>query len=414
VARAEQPTSLKLALITRCDDPSSPLAISGTRTPMLDLILAGGGLANGLLAYRLKTTRPDVRLLLLDQADSLGGTHTWSFHATDLSDAQNGWFAPFIVHDWPHYDVAFPGLTRRVELAYRSVTSDRFRDVVTHTLGSDLRLSAKLVEVRPDSVRLASGETLQARAVIDGRGFRPSRHMVQRFQKFLGLEVRLARPHGLSGPVIMDATVEQAGGYRFIYVLPFAPDVVLIEDTYYADTPGIDTAALHARIEAYAAARGWRIAETLREETGVLPVTLSGDMAAYWDEDTPGLPRAGLRAGLFHPTTGYSLPAAVSLADRIAALPELSATAIHEAVRRIAKTKWDGNGFFRLLNRLLFLAGPSQERFIVMRRFYQFPEGLIGRFYGGDLSSIDKMLLLVGRPPVPLMGAVRAMLATGR
>ena len=32
-----------------------------------DLILVGGGLANGLIAWRLAATRPDVRVLLLEK-----------------------------------------------------------------------------------------------------------------------------------------------------------------------------------------------------------------------------------------------------------------------------------------------------------------------------------------------------------
>ena len=42
----------------------------------------------------------------------------------------------------------------------------------------------------------------------------------------------------------MDATVPQRDGFRFVYTLPFAPDRVLIEDTYYSDGLDLDPAAL--------------------------------------------------------------------------------------------------------------------------------------------------------------------------
>ena len=35
-------------------------------TPDADLILVGGGLANGLLALRLRQQRPELRVLLLE------------------------------------------------------------------------------------------------------------------------------------------------------------------------------------------------------------------------------------------------------------------------------------------------------------------------------------------------------------
>lgn len=381
---------------------------------MPDLILAGGGLANGLLAYRIRTQRPDIRLLMIEQAEKLGGAHTWSFHGTDLTPDQNDWITPFVAHDWPHYEVAFPGHRRRVGLAYRSVSAESFSDVVTRTLGQDLRLQTALVEVGPRQVTLAGGETIQARAVIDGRGFRVSRHMVNRYQKFVGLEVRLQAPHGLTGPILMDATVPQADGYRFVYVLPFTQDGMLIEDTYYSDRPGLDIAALTRNIEAYAAAQGWRIAEILRRETGVLPITLSGNISAFWNEATPGLPPAGLRAGLFHPTTGFSLPDAVRLADRICGIADLEVGAINRVIQDMSTARWNGDAFCRLLNRMLFLAGPAENRFVIMRRFYQLSEGLIGRFYAGDLTRFDKFRLLTGKPPVSIPRAIQAMLSTGR
>ena len=39
-----------------------------------DLILVGGGLANGLLALRLRQARPDLRLLIIEQGETLGAT----------------------------------------------------------------------------------------------------------------------------------------------------------------------------------------------------------------------------------------------------------------------------------------------------------------------------------------------------
>ena len=380
---------------------------------MLDLILAGGGLANGLLAYRLRTQRPELRLLVIDQAPQLGNA-TWSFHAADLTPAQNAWMEPFVGHRWECYDVAFPAFNRRIELGYRSVPAARFRAVLSEALGSDLRLNTAIEAIRPDGVTLRTGERLDARAVIDGSGFRPSQRMIQRYQKFLGLEIRLVAPHGLDAPIMMDATVEQEDGFRFIYILPFASDRLLIEDTYYADTNDLPRETLRARILSYAALRGWTPAEIMREESGVLPVTLSGNITGFWNDIEAGLPRSGMRAGLFHPTTGFSLPDAVRLADNLVKLPALSSAGMDSVVRHVATERWRRHAFFRLLNRMLFLAGPPRERFIIMRRFYTLSEALIARFYAGNLTLVDQARLLIGRPPVQIRGALRAIVASGR
>ena len=373
-----------------------------------DLILAGGGLANGLIAWRLRAERPDVRILVLEQGERLGGNHTWSFHDSDLDAAQRRWIAPLVTQRWPGYDVIFPQHARTLDGGYASIESSDFARILTPTLGDALMTGVRIESLTPASVQLADGRTLHARAVIDGRGMRPSGHLALGWQTFLGQEVRLAQPHGLTRPTIMDASVAQQGGYRFVYLLPFGPDRVLIEDTHYVDSDAWEPERLRANIAAYAQGRGWRIEQVLREETGSLPIVLAGDFERFWDE-LDGQPSVGLRAGLFHATTGYSLPHAARLADRIAALPDLSAASVFDTIRSEARDAWRQQGFFRMLNRMLFLAGSPDNRWGVMQRFYRLPAPLIARFYAGRLTLGDKARVLTGKPPVPVLEAFTAV-----
>nr|WP_315396358.1 lycopene beta-cyclase CrtY [uncultured Duganella sp.] len=372
-----------------------------------DVILAGGGLANALIAWRLRTTRPSLRLLLLEQADKIGGNHTWSFHDSDLDAPQRQWLAPLVSARWSGYDVIFPDHARTLAGGYASIGSADFARVIETALGAAVRHGAHIEEVSPTSVRLAGGEMLHAGAVIDGRGPRASDRLALGYQTFLGQEVRLAAPHGLTAPIIMDASVAQQGGYRFVYVLPFSADTLLIEDTHYVDTGAWQPERLRANIAAYASVRGWQIAALVREEHGSLPIVLAGDFDRFWS-DLEGQPCSGLRAGLFHPTTGYSLPHAVRLAERIAALDDLRAPALFNAIRQMALDEWRGQRFFRLLNRMLFLAGRADDRWRVMRRFYHLPAPLIARFYAGRLTFADKARLVSGKPPVPVGQAISA------
>lgn len=373
-----------------------------------DLILAGGGLANGLIAWRLKQLRPDLRVLCIEEQARLGGNHTWSFHDGDLSAAQHEWISPLVVRRWPCYDVHFPSGSRRLASGYASVTSERFAQVIEAALGDDLRTEQSIVTLGPRSVSLANGELLEASAVIDGRGVRDSEHLVLGRQAFLGQLLQLRMPHGLEAPVIMDARVAQADGYRFVYVLPFSADTVLVEDTHYVDHHVLPAEQLRAHISEYVHQQGWAVAACLREEQGVLPITLAGDFARFWDE-APGQPRSGLRAGLFHCTTGYSLPHAVRLADWIAQQSNLQADSLAAGMRAFAHQAWRRQRFYRLLNRMLFLAGRPQHRWQVMQRFYGLSEGLIRRFYAGTSNLPDKLRVLSGKPPVPVNEAMHAM-----
>lgn len=374
----------------------------------MDIILVGGGLANCLLAARLHERRPRLRFLILEAGERLGGNHTWSFHSSDLSAEQNRFLAPFLTYAWRGYDVHFPRFSRTLEGSYGSVSSETLAGLLTQRFPGSIRTRAPVAAIAADHVVLEGGVRLEAKAVVDGRGAAASRHLDLGYQKFLGQELRLTAPHGLKRPVIMDARVPQIDGYRFVYVLPLDADTLLIEDTYYADGPALPAEEIRARITAYAAANGWR-GRVLREEEGVLPIALGGDLAAYLDEGPQGVARVGLRAGLFHPTTGYSLPDAMALADHVSALDDLSGPALNAAARAFALRTWRGRSFFRLLNRMLFRAAEPQARYRILERFYRLSPGLIARFYADRLTFADRARILSGRPPVPLWRAARCL-----
>jgi lycopene beta-cyclase len=198
----------------------------------------------------------------------------------------------------------------------------------------------------------------------------------------------------------MDASVPQIDGYRFIYLLPLDERRILVEDTYYADAAALDAPALRARIDAYALSQGWRVEAVEAEEEGVLPIALGGDMERFWAGAATA--RSGLRAGLFHPTTGYSLPDAACLADKIAAAPDLSAEALLQLTRDHALETWRARGFYRLLNRLLFRAADPALRWRVLERFYRLPQPVVERFYAGRTTARDAGRIMVGKPPVPI------------
>lgn len=373
------------------------------------LIIAGGGLAGCLAALAVARWRPDIDVLLVEETERLGGNHVWSFFDSDVDQTGHTLLAPLIVRRWADHEVRFPRRRRRLPIGYNSISSDRLDQVVRAALGpARLIVGKAVVSLEENGVVLADGQRLGADAVLDARGTSAFPGLRLAWQKFVGRIYRFVSPHGLERPIIMDATVEQIDGYRFVYCLPFSAREMLVEDTYYSASPALDLPVLRGRLDAYAASAGWPDAEIVGEEQGVLPIVLGGDPVQLWDGAK--VPLLGLRGGFFQPTTGYSLPSAVRNALLLSSTPVLSTRAVYQLLRSEAERDWRAGAFYRLLNRMLFSAATPNQRYAVLEHFYRLDPALIGRFYSGQLGSLDKLRILTGKPPVSVARAIAAAL----
>ena len=375
-----------------------------------DVAIVGGGLAGTLIALALKRRDPHLDVRVIEAGETLGGNHVWSFFGSDVAEADRPLVAPLVCHAWPEYEVAFPGHGRTIRQPYYSITSERLDAVARAKLGADALLTGrKALGVSPTAAVLADGERIEALGVVDARGAGDLSTLEVGWQKFVGRELRVPERHHLERPIVMDATVAQFDGYRFVYVLPFDDKTVFVEDTYYSDSAQINAKALSRRIDAYAAARHWSCVPTGNEERGSLPVVIGGDFDAYWRSGGAKVAKAGVRAGLFQPTTGYSLPDAVRLAQAIAASRHLDGAALHDLTHARAKAAWDERGFYRMLDAMLFRGAEPEGRYRILERFYRLSPGLIGRFYASRSTMADKARILMGRPPIPIGRAVKAI-----
>lgn len=383
--------------------------------PSIDIAILGGGLAGGLIALAFAARRPDVRVAVFERGERCGGDHVWSFFASDV-EAGADLLEPLIAARWDGYEVRFPARRRRLSTAYHSVTSEKLDAALRAALPPERLLTGVAVErTTRHEVTLSDGRRFAAGAVIDARGATGLPHMAGGWQKFIGQMLRLSAPHGLDRPIVMDATVAQHDGYRFVYALPFSAHEVFVEDTYYADGHELDRPALRQRIADYAAAQRWQVEAVDYEEAGVLPVIASGNFDAFWRTmDTGAAGRAGTRAALVHPLTSYSLPIALRFALHLCTLDNLSAERLEQASHAWAREHWRQGRFYRMLTRMLFGAAVPELRYKVLERFYGLPEPLIERFYAGRSTPVDMLRVLAGKPPVPITAAMASLAGGGR
>jgi len=380
-----------------------------------DMIIVGAGLSGLLTAWRCLDVNPELRIAVFESSDQMAGDHTWSFNLTDVAEHLREWIEPFIAYRWDSYDVKFPKRKRTLGIPYCTGNSETLRACVKPHIDSGrlkLRLNKSVKILAPDHVILEGGERFEARCVLDARGFEPNGDVFLGYQKFVGHVIKTKQPHGVERPIIMDATVEQLGGYRFVYCLPYSETELLVEDTYYTDGPELQSQEVDARIKEYIRDNlSVDYYEVVRREKGVLPITLAAADISI-ESTLNRQAKIGIRGGFYHAVTGYSFPNALwtaySLAYEISQLqdegdpePDLRLN-----VNGDRRGHWENERFLRLLNRMLFRAAKPEERYSVLQRFYGLNQGLIERFYAGELTWRDKARILIGKPPVPIHKAL--------
>ena len=373
--------------------------MSTARPP--SLVLVGAGLQNGLIALAALQAEPEARVVLLERDAEPCGNHTWSFHAADVPPRLQSLVHDITSHRWSGYEVRFAEHERQLGLGYASIDSRDLARILRQRLAeapnAELRTSTSVEHIGARHVSLADGSVVEGDLVVDARGPRIEPGSRCGFQKFYGVELSLDHPHGLERPLLMDATVEQIDGFRFLYVLPLGPTRLLVEDTVFSTSAELTPARWRDRVLEEAEARGWSSQNVVREELGVLPMPWK---APGPKRQSRGPLRAGYRGHWFHPATGYSTPQALRVAALVAGhvhAPDLLFQA--DDYRALVRSERRQARFARFLNRLLFTGVSPDTRWTVFQRFYGHPESVISRFYAGAMTRTDRARMLVGRPP---------------
>ncbi len=374
-----------------------------------DYIIVGGGLQSGLIVLALKHHQSQAKILIVERCNRLGGNHTWSFHPKDVSATADEWLNSVVEYKWPSYQVRLNRFEKEVGLSYASISSQHFSAAIMQSMESGecgvVRTNTEVTQISSNTITTSDGDSYTGRLVLDCRG--PSRSSALLYaqcgyQKFWGFEIALKNDWPFAGPIVMDDRVDQADGFRFIYSLPFERRRVLVEDTRFANEPGIDRDECLAHVRTYLTAIGVEDWSIVREEHGVLPMPISSELLPGSGKNTPAI-SGGYAGGWFHAATGYSFPLAIAVAETIArSTPESAASEIE----KLARLHRDRSRFGRFLNRLLFRLVKPSARYQIFRRFYKvLSNDSIARFYSHRFTWRDAFRIVVGWPPGGLQPA---------
>ena len=368
-----------------------------------DLAIIGGGLSGGLIALAAQRARPSARILLIEARPRLGGNHIWSFLDSDIEPADKGLLERFVTYGWRECEVVFPAYKPALPQALYSIRSDRFDQALREQLPPDGIVAGRPVTgLSADGVVLEDGTLIAARGVIDARGAADLDLLDIHWRKFVGYELHLDGPHSVRRATLIDAAADPAPGFQFMTMLPIEADRLFIEDVRFEPHEQLDLADHGQRIVNHAARFGWRILSSARGQAGKIPIVLGGDFEAYWRSSGPGIAKAGLRAGLFHPVTGSSIGDAAHAARLVAEAGDWSGAALHKMLHAHAAKRWARRDYYRRFARHMLIETAPQQGHEVLEALYAKDSNLIARFHAARLTFVDRLSLSTGEGPMPL------------
>lgn len=351
--------------------------------------IAGAGLAGLSLAHALVDRGFAGEITLVDRRADPDARRTWCWW--DVPDVA---FARLATHRWNAWRIVDGDrdvLRRSTRHAYLCIRGADFYEAVRMRLARsrvrEIRDESVVAIVEnPDGVVLscASGRTIEADVAIDARGTRGPTPPGTLVQRFVGRFVRLADPiftPNVATLMHFGASMDDVA--RFTYVLPFAADRALVEDTRFT-TSGADDASQSSAIEAYVRdVLGTEIVAEDGEEAGALPL-----VALAPPKPTARVAFAGIAGGAIRPSSGYAF---VRTQRHVAA--------VAEAVCNDAPFPAIATGRYRLLDAALLamlrgrvLAAPA----FFTRLFANAPPDAMARFLSDASTLADDARLLGG------------------
>jgi lycopene beta-cyclase len=247
-----------------------------------------------------------------------------------VDDAERLGLRGYLAAEWRDSDVVFEeGEVTSFGRAYAKVARRRLRVALLERLaraGGEVQWSrARSVthDAQGSVVEVEGGGPLRATLVVDATGHQPvAIHRpaeATAFQAAVGMFAEVKEhPWPTDRFVFMDwrpadALALRDGPPSFLYVMPFSPTRVFVEETSLVHAPAVPFALLRDRLRRRLARMGVGLDSVLATELCLIPMN-------------PALPalnqRAlgfGAAASLVHPATGYQLVRSLELAPTLAA-----------------------------------------------------------------------------------------------
>lgn len=361
--------------------------------PDVDIAILGGGCAGLSLAVRL--AQAGLSLRVIEPRETYEEDRAWSFWRTAPDP-----FEDCVRRSWASWDVHGPSeKVRRSsdKLRYQSVGAGAFYARAQSVIGDHPAAALSLGHSAGHVTRNADrwlvetdAGTLSARHLIDTR---PPLRKPSYGQFFLGREIGTEKQIFDPDTVqLMQFRPARSRGVDFVYILPYAPDLALVEVTSFAPVaPDNDVfdAWLGEEIEALDPGHH----EVLREERGALPMEVG-----FHDPNSDGRIRMGLGGGAARPSTGYAFTRIQRQADLVT----------HALVHGDAVPLSLDGPFARFMDRVflqVIQTMPERGPALFESLFRNASRDRLEHFLSGSVHPIDRLSVMTSLPTLPFLRA---------
>ncbi|WP_051133056.1 lycopene cyclase family protein [Nocardia paucivorans] len=274
---------------------TSPASRSGV---VSDIVICGLGPAGRALAHRCLVR--GMAVTVVDPNPCRRWTATYAAWADELPD----WLDPAVTATTMPEPTAHGRRPHRIPRPY-TVFDTRLLQESLDITGAEL-VTDRATALDRHTVTLASGAVLRGDRIIDARGLPRAPNRAE--QTAYGLVLDHAE-ETLFMDWRPDNGADPTDPPSFLYAIPLGDGTTLFEETCLVGLPAPSPAALAQRLHHRLRARGISVRGDERVERVRFPVT----------GGRPSRSRFGAAGAFLHPATGYSVAAALSAADTVAA-----------------------------------------------------------------------------------------------